>query len=204
MHPDKTASTEKDDLKLNVESTEHMPRIFTFEMHQDDPAKCTSAKMRKMGFAKNTSKQHIPRNALVLNPSADRIVLKMDREMVLQSGIVVIDCSWVRAGEVFGLRFNGLQRKLPALLAGNPTNYSKLGSMSSLEAVSACLYITNFKEQARRILSIYKWGETFLTLNHDPLEEYSTADSLERIKEMEISYFPYLAQRSDQMDPGMA
>lgn len=195
MHPDKKASTtEKGDLKLNVEDTEPIPRIFTFEMHQDDPAKCTSAKMRKMGIAKGTSKQGIPRNALVLNPSADRIVLKMDREMVLQGGIVVIDCSWIRAGEVFGRRFKGSQRKLPALLAGNPTNYSKLGSMSSLEAVSACLYITNFKEQARRILSIYKWGETFLTLNHDPLEDYSTADSLEQVREMEISYFPYLAK----------
>ncbi|MGI0083454.1 MAG: DUF367 family protein [Nitrososphaerales archaeon] len=170
-----------------------MPRIFTFEMHQDDPEKCTSAKMRKMGFAKGIARQHFPRNALVLNPTVDNIVLNADRESLVQIGVVVIDCSWTRAGEVFGQRFKGLQRRLPALLAGNPTNYSKLGSLSSVEAVSACFYITNFKDQARRILSIYKWGETFLSLNHDPLEDYSKASSIKEIRESEISYFPYLA-----------
>ena len=170
-----------------------VPRIFTYEMHQDDPEKCTSAKMRRMGFAKGTTRPHFPRNAIVLNPSADAVVMNADRKSLLEAGVVVIDCSWSRAGEVFGLHFKGLQRKLPSLLAGNPTNYSKLGSLSSLEAVSACLYITGFKDQATRILSLYKWGETFLTLNHDPLEDYSRANSPKEMREMEISFFPYLA-----------
>ena len=28
------------------------PHVFTLELHQDDPAKCTSAKMRKFGLAR--------------------------------------------------------------------------------------------------------------------------------------------------------
>lgn len=171
-----------------------MPKILTFEMHQDDPGKCTSAKMRRLGFARRVSRGGIPRNALVLNPSADELVSRLDKQFIEKGGIVVIDCSWKKAGDVFDFRFNGQQRKLPALLAGNPTNYAKIGSLSSLEAVSACLYITGFKKQAERLMTIYKWGDTFLTLNHDPLEEYSKAESQEEIKKAEISFFPILSR----------
>ena len=161
-------------------------------MRQDDPAKCTSAKMRRLGFAKYIRSERIPKEAIVLNPSASLPVLKVDREFALKAGIVVIDCSWNLANSVFTKHFRGVQRKLPALLAGNPTNYSKLGMLSSVEAVAAALYIMDFKEHARRVLSIYKWGETFLTLNLDPLEDYAKATTLEELQSVESSYFSHL------------
>jgi rRNA small subunit aminocarboxypropyltransferase len=49
-----------------------------------------------------------------------------------------------------------------------------------------------FKEFASRTLSIYKWGETFLTLNYDPLEEYSKATTPEEILKTEASFFPHI------------
>ncbi len=169
-----------------------IPRVFTYEMRQDDPAKCTSAKMRRMGLAKNISRDRISNRSLVLNPASQTLLQNSDRTTALSGGIVVIDCSWARAQEVFDVRFKGVQRKLPALLAGNPTNYAIIGSLSSLEAVAACLYITGFMDRALKFLTIYKWGQTFLTLNKEVLDDYSKAGSSEEVREIELSYFPKL------------
>jgi len=169
------------------------PRLFTFEMHQDDPSKCTSAKMRKLGFARQISKGSIAHESIVLNPIGAEPVSKQDRSSTLLGGLVVIDCSWAHAQEVFKMHFKGIQRRLPGLVAGNPTNYSKLGALSSVEAMAGALYIMNFKELAVGLLSIYKWGETFLTLNHDALEDYSKANSLDEMRRIELDYFPSAA-----------
>lgn len=166
------------------------PKLYTIELHQDDPAKCTSAKMRKMGFSHAITSHRIGRNSLVLNPFAETTLLKADSSIVDIHGLVVIDCSWVNAVEVFRRRIKGTQRKLPVLLAGNPVNYSKRSSLSSLEATAASLYIMGYFELSHRLLSLYKWGETFLTLNREPLDEYAKAESVTEINEIERSYFP--------------
>ena len=76
-------------------------------------------------------------------------------------------------------------RKLPALLAGNPTNYAKLGMLSTSEAISAALYILEYKEQAYEIMNKFKWGHTFIELNYNLLEDYSNITDPQRIKEIE-------------------
>ena len=68
-------------------------------------------------------------------------------------------------------------RSLPFLIATNPVNYGKPCILSTVEAVSATLYITRFKDEAKDILDGFKWGHTFLELNHDLLEAYSEADT---------------------------
>ena len=45
------------------------------------------------------------------------------------------------------------------------------------------------KAEAESYLSIYKWGPTFLTLNEDPLAEYSPADSEDEVRELEREFF---------------
>ncbi len=68
-------------------------------------------------------------------------------------------------------------RSLPFLIATNPVNYGKACILSTVEAISATLYITRFKDEARDILNGFKWGHTFLELNHDLLESYCEADT---------------------------
>ncbi len=177
-------------MKFTNDLREKVPRIFTFEMRQDDPSKCTSAKMRKFGYATPIRKERIARESIVLNPSGMSYVARNDREGAQRHGLVVIDCSWNLASSVFTTNFKGNQRRLPALLAWNPTNYSKLGSLSSIEAVAATLYIMDLKTVSEKILSLYKWGPTFLTLNHDALEDYSGAVTPGQITELEQAYFP--------------
>jgi len=158
-------------------------------MGQDDPKKCTSAKLRRMRLADSISNlRRIPRGSVVLNPEAVDIFSSQDR-LHLTSGLVVVDCSWRLAVQVFRRRFRGLNRRLPILVAANPVNYGKIYRLSSAEALSAALYIAGYREYAERLLSIFKWGPTFLTLNRDPLEEYSRAKTQEQMVEIEREYF---------------
>jgi pre-rRNA-processing protein TSR3 len=51
------------------------------------------------------------------------------------------------------------------------------------------LYITGLSEQAKQVLGLFKWGPVFLTLNENPLIEYSKASTSDEILEIENSYF---------------
>ena len=75
------------------------------------------------------------------------------------------------------------------LLAGNPTNYSIRGRLSTAEALAAALVITGFEKEAQQLLSVFNWGNTFLTLNKEPLETYSRALPGEMSRQ-EQEYFP--------------
>ena len=159
-------------------------------MHQDDPVKCTASKLVRARMLKPIARASmISKNSLVLNPSVAEILTKHDCRHI-EKGLVVIDCSWKRAEEVFVKRFKGIGRRMPLLLAANPTNYGHLFTLSSVEALSAALVILGFREEAERLLSQFKWGRTFLELNADPLQDYSQAEDPESIAEIEKEYFP--------------
>jgi pre-rRNA-processing protein TSR3 len=160
-------------------------------MHkQDDPAKCTAEKLIKFKMAKQVNK--IPFGHIILNPFSKIILTNQDKQKTY--GICAIDCSWKLAINTIkaSKRPNINNRKLPALLAGNPTNYAKLGILSTSEAIAAALYILGYKEYANKIMNKFKWGHTFIDLNHDILEDYSHTTEQSKIKEIEKEYFPNL------------
>jgi pre-rRNA-processing protein TSR3 len=123
--------------------------------------------------------RRIPSSAIVLNPISSKTLSLEDRELILRSGLVALDCSWNLSEGVFDRNIPGNNRRLPILLAGNPTNYGIPGRLSTAEALAAALILTGFPKRAKVILSLFKWGETFLSLNHDPLEKYAAAKSSE-------------------------
>ena len=100
-------------------------KLQVLMFYQDDPKKCTAAKMVKFGLAQNIKK--ISSKGLVLDPFAEKTLLPKDASVV--HSIVGIDCSWNLANHAFSQKFNGIKRKLPPLLAGNPVNYSKLNKL---------------------------------------------------------------------------
>ena len=162
---------------------------MVYEYHQDDPRKCTSAKLRRFRLARQLrSIRQIPRSSIVLNPMGELRVSKADRFQVENYGLVGLDCSWNRSENIFLERFPGEARRLPALLAGNPTNYGVMGKLSTAEALAAALFITGFESDSNRVLSLFKWGPTFLALNREPLEAYAKAQ-LEKLGEVEAEFF---------------
>lgn len=157
-------------------------------LNQDDPKKCSALKLIRFGSVLPT--HSIKHNMLVLNPFASEVVCKTDKTMA--DSICVIDCSWNKAESVLTnhkyLR-KGIPRKIPALLAGNPINYARLGRLSSVESLAACYYVLGEKKFASSLLDKFKWGHTFLELNHDALEDYSAAENRKDIMRIELEYF---------------
>ena len=104
-------------------------------------------------------------------------------------GIVAIDCSWEKVQNAFAFRIPGVGRRLPTLLASNPVNYARPHKLSSLEALAASLHIMGFKEKSAQLLSIFKWGPGFLTLNAEPLEAYEDAVDEVELSRAESEFF---------------
>jgi pre-rRNA-processing protein TSR3 len=169
--------------------------VFALEMGQDDPTKCTARKMIRMDLAKGVSRKfHASDSIIVLNPYAHRVLSPPDKGA---KSVLVVDCSWNQAQEVFFRRLGGKHRRLPILLAANPTNYSRAGMLSSLEAVAGTMYVLDEVEEAERYLSIFKWGPNFLTLNKEPLESYRKARTEGKVLQAEREYFPHLFERQE-------
>jgi pre-rRNA-processing protein TSR3 len=163
-------------------------QLFVLMLRQDDPFKCTAARLARFGLAKALYRvRQIPRDALVLNPMAERIILPCDSQQY--SKLVAIDCSWEKVQGEFARDLPGQARRLPTLLAANPTNYAKRHKLSSAEALAAASFIMGFRETANKLLSKFKWGETFLTLNNELLEAYSEAASEEAYAALEAQFF---------------
>ncbi len=159
-------------------------------LKQDDPKKCTAAKLVKFGLAKELKK--ISKTTLVLDPFSKKILLPKDRKLI--HSIAGIDCSWNRADETFKKKFNGVARRLPPLFAGNPVNYSRLNKLTTVEAIAGALYILGYDEMADKLLDKFKWGHTFYELNQNLLSDYSKLDSEEKLegilKEYKITLKP--------------
>jgi pre-rRNA-processing protein TSR3 len=165
------------------------PQVYM--MRQDDPFKCTAAKLAKFRIAEPV--RFIKKDTIVLNPFADSLLTKNDVQVA--GAVCAVDCSWERADEVAKhqrIFSAGIGRRLPAILAANPTNYAKLSKLSSAEALAAAMYILGDKQAAAEIMNKFKWGHTFLELNADLLEDYSNAGSEEEVKQVEQAYFPNL------------
>lgn len=165
------------------------PKLLVYDFRQDDPKKCTSARLRKFRLVRSlASLKRIPSSAIVLNPTSSLTLSHEDRELIQREGLVALDCSWNMSEDVFDRNIPGINRRLPILLAGNPTNYGIAGRLSTAEALAAGLILTGFRQPAEVILSLFKWGETFLSLNQDPLEKYAAANSPE-LSALEDEFF---------------
>jgi pre-rRNA-processing protein TSR3 len=163
------------------------PQVYM--MRQDDPTKCTAAKLAKFRIAEPV--RFIRRDTIVLSPFSDTLLTRNDAKVA--DAVCAIDCSWERADEVAKHQrafSSGIGRRLPAMLAANPVNYAKLGKLSSAEALAGALYIVGDKKTAAEILNKFKWGHTFLELNADLLDDYSKAETQDQIKQIEQEYFP--------------
>jgi len=164
-----------------------------YMLHQDDPFKCTAAKLVKFRLAMPV--KFISRTTIVLDPFSEHTVLR--RDQTVADSVCAIDCSWERADEVLKhrrLTARGIARRLPAMLAANPTNYAKLGKLSSVEALAGALYILNEKDLAAKMMDKFKWGHTFLQLNSNLLDDYAAAETEEQVIELEAEYFPQMVR----------
>ncbi|MCK4995802.1 MAG: DUF367 family protein [Thermoplasmatales archaeon] len=165
-------------------------KLIVYHADEDDPKKCSAKKLHKFGFVKLETKiRKTPRDAILLNPFAEKSLSKEDLKIAEKNGILAVDCSWKNAEKSFDFldkRCNS--RALPFIVAANPVNYGRPFKLTTLEAFATAVYILGDTEKAEGMLNLYKWGPSFLTLNKEPLEDYRNAKNSSEIIEIMKQY----------------
>ena len=146
--------------------------ILAYRDNTCDPKKCTVKKLERAGLIRIVTRiSAIPRNSLLLDPTAEQALSPADRAI---KSITVLDCSW-EVLDTGSLRSWRIRRALPFLVAANPVNFGKPCMLSSVEALAAALYILGEEQQAHDILGKVSWGIRFLEVNKEPIELYAAA-----------------------------
>ena len=153
-------------------------KLYVVRKGEDNPRKCTAMRLAKFKLVELVDE---PRGIL-LNPFADKILSPADKT----EEITALDVSWnlLRSFPPYEP-----SRRLPFLVAANPTNYGKPMKLSTAEALAAALFILGYREKAFNLLSKFRWGHSFFEINIERLERYAMAGSHEemiRIEEEEI------------------
>ena len=159
-------------------------QINVLMFNQDDPKKCTAAKLVRFGLAKKITS--IRSKTALLHPFSERTLL--NNEKTTFNSITAVDCSWNKAEEMFQKKYSGIPRKLPPLLAGNPVNYSKINKLTTVEALASASFILGNEELCSDLLAKFNWGHTFLELNENLLKDYQNAQSEDDINSIITEY----------------
>ncbi|MFB6113428.1 MAG: DUF367 family protein [Halodesulfurarchaeum sp.] len=151
----------------------------------DDPEKCTAKKLERFGLATLHEHNSATPWGLVLSPFAKQALSPADRDVT--ETLVAMDLSWETA-EKARFELSGEHRALPFLLAGNPVNYGRPYRLTTVEAFAGALIILGERTQAETILSKFRWGQTFLDLNEEPLERYANCTDSSEVVEVQSEY----------------
>eukprot|EP01103_Thecamoeba_quadrilineata_P008612 TRINITY_DN1834_c0_g1_i1.p1 TRINITY_DN1834_c0_g1~~TRINITY_DN1834_c0_g1_i1.p1 ORF type:complete len:268 (+),score=64.29 TRINITY_DN1834_c0_g1_i1:32-835(+) len=163
-------------------------RLGMWDWGQCDSKKCTGRKLIRLGFVKELRLSNsFP--GLILSPLGKQSISPEDGMIVKQSGIAVIDCSWAKVDEIsFGKMRGKHQRLLPFLIAANPINYGRPLKLSCVEAVAATLIITGYRPEAEKLLAKFRWGHSFLSMNHQLLEDYAACKTSAEVVKVQNEY----------------
>ena len=150
----------------------------------DDPEKCTARRLAQFDLAELHHSAAATPPGIVLDPHAEQALSPADRST---DRLVALDCSWETAErEAFDL--GGPHRALPFLVAANPVNFGTPFELTTVEALAGALVILGEREQAERIISKVRWGETFLELNAEPLARYADCENSADVVAVQAEY----------------
>jgi len=169
--------------------TDNNIKIIVYHARQCDPKKCSALKLKRHGLIRVVYRLRLlPRGAIVLNPFSEKAFSPADRERIEKRGLVALDYSWKCTENARAIPLVGESRCLPYLVAANPVNYGTPTKLSTVEALSAALYIVGYKEQAEQLLSIFKWGPEFIRLNQKLLDAYAQARDSSEVVELQKKF----------------
>lgn len=167
--------SDEEALEETGDRPEDLPKLRMWDYNQCDSKRCSGRKLKRHGKIKELRKGQSFKG-IVLSAQATKVLSPADRSIVVEHGICVIDCSWNRISEIpmKKLLRGGEPRKLPYMIAANTCHYGRPFELNCAEAVAATLFITGFHNEAAWLLSSFKWGHAFFTVNEDALDAYSS------------------------------
>ncbi|KAJ3751126.1 DUF367 family protein [Lentinula detonsa] len=147
--------------------------VAMWDFNHCDPRRCSGKKLARLGLIKELKIGQGRFRGIVVSPKGTQVISPSDRDIILQNGLAVVECSWARLDDVpFGKISSPHERLLPYLLATNPTNYGKPWRLNCVEALAAAFYITGFDSYAETLLAGFGWGGSFWKVNRYFLEKY--------------------------------
>lgn len=164
--------------------------VVVYYTGQDDPKKNTALRLSRAGKARLVDKvDKCPPQAVLLNPFAKKALSREDLPAMRKNGLLALDCSWAQAEEAFPVLLGRTKsRALPFLVAANPVNWGKPLRLTTGEAIGAALYIVGETRLARDVLSALPFGQNFLDLNRNPLEDYAKCETSEEVVKAQMAY----------------
>ncbi|MGZ4917148.1 MAG: DUF367 family protein [Halobacteriota archaeon] len=161
-------------------------RLCVVHTGQCNPKRCTSKKLARFHLVTLIPARSLSRvkKGLLLDPTAQKPLYRQDRSDTL----IALDCSWEHCEGLFAPMPLTLRRRLPYLLAANPINYGRPYQLTTVEAFAAALCVFGEKQHAEQLLSKFKWGLNFLSLNYVLLEDYANASSAREVLATERTY----------------
>ncbi len=150
----------------------------------DDPDKCTARRLEQFSLATLHRSLRQPPSGIVLDPYAEQALSPADGDHEV---LVGVDRSWTSADED-GFDLEGTHRALPFLVAANPVNYGRPFRLTTVEALAGALAILGETEHAESLLEPFRWGDTFLTLNEEPLRRYAACTDSSEVVEVQDEY----------------
>jgi len=152
-------------------------RIAMWDLGQCDRNRCTGTRLARQGCIEELRLgQMFP--GVSLTPVGRVCVSRDDKDLIGHKGLAVVDCSWNKIDSVpFGKCKAYAPRLLPWLLAANPVNFGKPCKLSCAEALAACLYICGWEKDAINLMSRFKWGHSFFSVNAELLDRYSACEN---------------------------
>jgi pre-rRNA-processing protein TSR3 len=171
-----------------ISNLNHRSRMVVYHARQCDPKKCSTLKLKRFGFVEVVYQvRFLPRGAVVLNALGERAFSPADRRRIERYGLTALDYSWEQGVQP---RLPGflVSRCLPFLVAANPVNFGTPTKLSTVEALAAALYIVDFKPEADKLLSVFKWGPEFISLNYERLEAYAKAKDSSEVLELQRGF----------------
>ncbi|KAF9024246.1 DUF367-domain-containing protein [Hymenopellis radicata] len=178
--------------------------VAMWDFDHCDPRRCSGKKLSRLGLIKEL-KVGARFRGIVVSPKGTAVISPSDRDIILQGGLAVVECSWARLDDV---PFSKIA--MPYLIATNPTNYGKPWRLNCVEALAAAFYITGFDSYAEKLLSGFGWGGSFWNVNKAYFEQYKTCKSSEEISamqetiiaELEKSYENSRREKDQQREDG--
>ncbi|KAG5470600.1 hypothetical protein LSCM1_01846 [Leishmania martiniquensis] len=162
--------------------------LAMWDFEQCDPNACSGKKLYRLN-ALRLLRLSEPFCGVVLTPSATEIVSPADRDIVLQNGVAVVDCSWKELDAVPWRKMRmSAPRLLPLLMAANPVNYGRPSKLNCAEALAATLAIVGLMDDARSVMAYFSWGASFFDVNGELLAGYQQCANSAEVSAFQEKY----------------